>query len=132
LEILGSEPVMAAVGQNMTTTVRIAIIRLLTATVIALAACIFVCFYSSAAGLDHEQTFGRDVPLPFLTRCVVECRPYAFAVPVLALCIGAALLWRRPDPQVAVELLVAFTSIAAFAWPLFAIWVWRLAMIKFI
>ena len=105
---------------------RVQVVRLLAATLIATTACVFVSFYNWASGLTVE----RGVPLAAITRHVVEYCPYAYAIPVLVLGAGIALLRGRRDPGVAVEIVLAFAWIAAFAWVLLTIWSWQIMRIE--
>ncbi len=113
---------------------RVEIVRLLSAIAVGFGACLFVSYYSRASRLDYEQTFGRSIPLPplpFFTRCVFDYSGYAYLIPALVLCIGIALL-RRREPELMLEMAVGFAWIAALAWVLFAVWAWRIAMIKYV
>lgn len=120
---------MLVVGHAMAS--RIEIVRLLGAIAVGVAACLFVGFYSQASGLTFEQTFGRGVPLPFLTRCVAEYAAYAYIFPAVVL-VAALFLMRRGHADFVVEIIVGITWIAALAWVLFAIWAWRIAMIRIV
>jgi hypothetical protein len=117
---------MVIVGRHTSMSFRVQVVRLLAATLIATTACVFVSFYNWASGLTVE----RGVPLAAITRHVVEYCPYAYAVPVLVLGAGIALLRGRRDPGIAIEIVLAFAWIAAFAWVLLTIWCWQIMRIE--
>jgi hypothetical protein len=95
------------------------------AALAALAACVFVSFYNWASALAFE----RGVPLPAVTRYVVELAPYAYSLPVVVFSLGVLLLRSGRDRPVVFESLISFGWLASFVWVLVALWVWQLTRI---
>ena len=105
---------------------KVQIVRMLAAALVALAACLFVSYYNWAFALTLE----RGIPLPRVTRQVVESTPYVYGVPVCVLFFGTLLLRGKRERAVVFESLIAFAWLASFVWVLIALWVWQLTRIE--
>ena len=108
--------------EHMSTKLRL--VRLLAATVAALASCMFVSGYSLASSLSYRPNY------PAFTDWILRNARYAYALPLMILIFGVGLLRGKQDRPAAHECLVALLWVGAFVWALVAIYGWQLAQIQ--
>jgi len=105
---------------------KVPLVRLLTATAVALIACAFVSQYSKVAKITREP----DASLPFYTGLVWRHSSHAYALPVLVLLFGVFFIRRSGAESVGLECTISVAWIAALLWILFALWAWELPLIQ--
>lgn len=118
------------------------LVRLSAAVVTALAACWFVTLYDRAAytryPFDHPDADGhREPPGEAFGEFVIASRvqagefitahrAHAYVVPLAGLLLGITVVWRWPDRQMLIELIVAILWVLAFLWAGAVLIVWQL------
>jgi hypothetical protein len=102
------------------------IIRLLTAVMIGLMACLFVMRYDDLSHVrfrfDHPE---EDMTPTHLSEFVKAHSRHAFAVPVVGLLLGSLVLWRWPNSHALVELILSLLWILAFLWVGLVLILWQ-------
>jgi hypothetical protein len=117
-----------SVGQYSRMASKVQLVRMVAATLVALAACLFVSFYNWAFALTVER--GRS--LPAVTHYVVHFTPYAYSAPVVVFSLGILFLRGGREKTVAFESVIALAWLASFVWVLFTLWAWQITRIELV
>jgi hypothetical protein len=105
------------------------IVRLFAAFSIAIVACYFVQEYSSVSGLrffyDHQGAQQRDgwalIDLTYAR--------FAYILPIGLLCLGGIIIWRLPQCNLSVEIVLSALWMFSFIWSVSALIIWQWANI---
>jgi hypothetical protein len=102
------------------------ITRLSAAVAISLAACFFAVRYNEVSTIryqfDHPNA-QANMPLTAFLRTYGGC---TYAVPLAAMMVGIAVIWRRPSWQVLLEIVVSTLWMLAILWPGLILMIWQM------